>query len=78
LKSQSTTVYASWNGATTVASWQLLSGASATQLTPVSTTPKAGFETAIATPSAAFYAVRALSAAGKVLAASKAVAATAG
>jgi hypothetical protein len=29
------TVYASWNGATTVASWQLLTGTSATQLTAV-------------------------------------------
>lgn len=78
LLTRQTTVYASWNGATTVASWQLLSGSSATQLTPASTTPKAGFETAIAAPGAAFYAVRALSAAGKVLGTSKAVAATAG
>jgi hypothetical protein len=67
-------VYASWNGATTVFSWQLLSGSSAAHLTAISTTPRSGFETTIATPAAAFYAVRALSASGKVLATSKVVA----
>jgi hypothetical protein len=68
------TAYASWNGATTVASWQLLSGPAATQLTPVSTTPRSGFETMIPASSAAFYQVRALSASGRVLATSKVVA----
>ena len=71
------TVYASWNGATTVASWQLLTG-SANALHPVSTTPKTGFETTIPAPSAAFVEVRALSASGRVLATSKAMAPTAG
>jgi Arylsulfotransferase (ASST) len=61
------TVYASWNGATTVDSWQLLTGASATQLTPVSTTPRSGFETTIPAPAAAYYQVRALSASGHAL-----------
>ncbi len=75
---QTTTVYASWNGATSVASWQLLSGSSATKLSPVSTTPKAGFETAIPTSGGAFFQVRALSATGKVLGTSSAVAPTAG
>jgi hypothetical protein len=73
-----TNVYASWNGATTVASWQLLTGPSATQLTAVSTTPKTGFETTITAPASAYVQVRALSASGKVLATSKAVAPTAG
>jgi hypothetical protein len=73
-----TAVYASWNGATTVASWQLLTGPSATQLTPVSTTPRSGFETTIPAPAAAFYEVRALSSAGHVLGTSKAVSATSG
>jgi hypothetical protein len=73
-----TSVYASWNGATTVASWQLLTGSSATQLTAVSTTPKTGFETTIPAPAAAFVQVRALSPSGKVLATSKAVAPTVG
>ncbi len=68
-----TAVYASWNGATTVASWQLLSGASATHLNPVSTTPKGGFETVIPATAAPFLQVRALSASGKVLGTSKAV-----
>ncbi len=72
------TVYASWNGATTVASWQLLTGASSDHLSPVSTTPRTGFETTIPAPAAPFYAVRALSPSGKVLASSKAVAATSG
>ena len=45
-----TAVYASWNGATTVASWQLLTGSSAAHLTAVSTTPKSGFETVIPAP----------------------------
>jgi outer membrane protein assembly factor BamB len=67
------TVYASWNGATGVAAWQLLSGTSASRLTPVSTTPRSGFETMISAPAAAFFQVRALSAAGKVLGSSKVV-----
>lgn len=68
-----TTVYASWNGATTVASWQLLAGSSGKQLAPVSTTPRGGFETTIPAPAAAFFEVRALSAAGRVLGTSKPV-----
>ena len=71
------TAYASWNGATTVASWQLLTGPTAAQLSPASTTPRSGFETAIPATAAAFYAVRALSASGRVLGTSKAVAPTA-
>jgi hypothetical protein len=73
-----TTVYASWNGATGVASWQLLTGPSASQLTAVSTTPRTGFETTIPSPTAAFVQVHALSPSGRVLATSKAVAPTVG
>ncbi|MGA2320956.1 MAG: arylsulfotransferase family protein [Solirubrobacteraceae bacterium] len=74
-----TAVYASWNGATAVASWQLLTGASAGHLAPVSITPRSGFETVIGAPAAAaFFQVRALSASGKVLGSSKAVAPTSG
>ncbi len=47
------TVYASWNGATQVARWELLGGASATQLKPVSTKPRSGFETSFSIPSSA-------------------------
>jgi hypothetical protein len=68
-----TAVYASWNGATTVTAWQLLTGSSPSGLKAVSTTPKDGFETTIPAPAATFVQVRALSASGKVLASSKAV-----
>ncbi len=61
-------VYASWNGATEVASWRVLAGPSPTQLTPVASAAKSGFETTIATPGpAAYVAVQALSSAGAVL-----------
>ena len=66
-------VYASWNGATTVSSWQLLTGSSKGHLKSVSTTPKSGFQTTIPAPPAAFYQVRALSASGRVLASSKVI-----
>jgi Arylsulfotransferase (ASST) len=38
-------IYASWNGATEIASWQLLEGASAADLRRTQTLPRAGFET---------------------------------
>ncbi|HEV2974838.1 MAG TPA: MFS transporter [Solirubrobacteraceae bacterium] len=43
-----TTVYASWNGATEVASWRVLAMSSAGRLTAVASAAKSGFETAIA------------------------------
>ncbi len=68
------TVYASWNGDTRTASWRVLAGPSATQLTPVSSAPRDGFETAIATPVGEGYvAVQALGAAGEVLGTSAAI-----
>ena len=61
----------SWNGATNVASWRVLGGASATTLAPVATAPKAGFQTTIAVPAgAAYVAVQALDSSGGVLATS--------
>jgi Arylsulfotransferase (ASST) len=66
-------VYATWNGATTVSFWQVLGGASATHLKPVSTKPRSGFETSIPVARANFFQVRALSASGRVLATSKVV-----
>ena len=42
-----TTLYASWNGATAVASWQASVGPTSGQLQPVAVTPRSGFETAI-------------------------------
>ncbi len=44
-----TTVYASWNGATEVASWRVLAGATAGgRMTAVASAARSGFETAIA------------------------------
>ena len=64
------TVLASWNGATAVASWQLLAGPSRASLTTVATTPKTGFETRISTQATTYVDVRALSSSGQVLATS--------
>jgi len=62
-------VYASWNGATDVATWQLLSGASDGELAPVTSAPSIGFETAIPARTAldARVAVRALDSSGAPL-----------
>jgi outer membrane protein assembly factor BamB len=63
--------YVSWNGATSVASWQLRTGSSAAHLSTASSTPRSGFETVIPVPPSGFVQVRALSASGKLLAISK-------
>lgn len=61
-------VWASWNGATEVARWQVLAGADPAALAPVATQPRDGFETAISIPDrGAYVAVRALAADGTVL-----------
>jgi hypothetical protein len=63
-----TTVYASWNGATTVASWEVLAGASAKTLAPTASGGKSGFESSISVHGKpAYLAVQALGAAGEVL-----------
>lgn len=68
------TVYASWNGATEIASWRVLAGPNPAQMSPVASAPKSGFETAIAIPGQApDVAVQALNAAGAVLGTSPAV-----
>jgi hypothetical protein len=60
--------YASWNGATSVAQWRLLGGASPHALAPLAAVPRSGFETAIAVPTTSRYlAVQALDAQGQVL-----------
>ncbi|HEY0517516.1 MAG TPA: arylsulfotransferase family protein [Solirubrobacteraceae bacterium] len=65
---------ASWNGATEVASWRVLAGASAGSLAPVASAPKKGFETTISAPSAGPYAqVQALDAAGNAIGSSAVV-----
>lgn len=62
------TVYASWNGATVVASWRVLAGTTANQLHTVATARKHGFETAIPVTGAdTIYAVQALDGSGKLL-----------
>jgi hypothetical protein len=67
-------VAVSWNGATEVASWQVLAGASPSALAPVATAAKNGFQTSIAVPAAGPYvAVRALSASGATIATSATV-----
>jgi hypothetical protein len=67
-------VYASWNGDTRTASWRVLGGPSAGQLTEVASASRTGFETPVAVPTAeAFVAVQALNAAGEVLATSRTI-----
>ena len=64
------TVYASWNGATLVASWRVFTGASPRSLKPVAQAPRSGFETAVALPAGTtgkYASVQALGAAGQVL-----------
>ena len=64
------TVYASWNGATLVASWRVLVGATAGNLEPVAAAPRRGFESAIPLPAGTagrYLTVQALDAGGRVL-----------
>ena len=68
------TVYASWNGATRVASWRVLAGNSPGTLKSVGTYAAQGFETAIRAPTTAHYIeVQALSSTGAVMRASRVV-----
>jgi hypothetical protein len=58
-------VAVSWNGATNVASWQVLGGASAATLAPVAKAAKTGFQTTISVPvGSAYVAVQALDSSG--------------
>lgn len=63
------TVYVSWNGATEVASWQVLAGDTADDLEPAGEpVPREGFETAIPVDvEASWYSVSALDAAGNLI-----------
>lgn len=68
------TAYVSWNGATEVASWQILAGRDVVHLEPVAEERRDGFETEIAfTTEAAFVQARALNERGAVLGSSRAV-----
>ncbi len=62
------TVYASWNGSTATVAWELLAGATPRTLSPVTTAPRTGFETALPSPTVGpFFQVRAIGAGGAVL-----------
>ena len=66
--------YVSWNGATEVASWQLLVGEANDDLGAVATVKKSGFETAIPLPDHGTYvAVQALDADANVLKVSRTI-----
>ena len=68
------TVYASWNGATEVAAWQVLAGPGTSRLQPVGSAPREGFETAISVRAVGPYvAVKARDGSGRVLGTSAAV-----
>jgi hypothetical protein len=71
-KSGKTTVYASWNGATEVAKWNVLAGSSSSSLKMVASHSRTGFETAIKlSKSYADYEVQALDSSGHLLGTSK-------
>jgi hypothetical protein len=62
------TVYASWNGATELAYWDVLAGSSSAPLKPVARSARTGFETAIGvTSTGPYYAVVGLDSAGAEL-----------
>jgi hypothetical protein len=68
------TIYASWNGATEVAAWQVLVGPGPDRLKPAGSASRDGFETAITVRAAGPYvAVQAKDSSGRVLGASKTV-----
>jgi arylsulfotransferase ASST len=66
-------VYVSWNGATNVARWQILGGTRASDLLPVRTVPKGGFETSAPAPTSPLIAVRALDSRGRHLGLSRVI-----
>src|SRR5215212_241109 len=61
-------VYASWNGATEVSSWEVLAGPRQDQIEPLGSVPRNGFETAMSVQSPHPYvAVRAKDRSGRIL-----------
>jgi hypothetical protein len=70
----STLLYVSWNGATEVTAWRLLTGPRPTALQPTATVPRSGFETQLSPGLTTGYAaVIAVDASGRPLGQSKAV-----
>jgi len=67
-------VYASWNGATEVASWEVLAGSGPERLEPAGSAPRKGLETAITfRTDEPYVAVKAKDRSGRVLGASRAL-----
>jgi len=67
-------IYASWNGATEVATWQVLAGASPEELAPLGSAPQQGFETVITVHTTEPYVgLNAMNGAGTVLGSSRAI-----
>src|SRR5215207_7755487 len=67
-------VYASWNGATEVTSWEILAGPSPDQLKPVGSAPRDGFETLVSVHTTEPYvAAQAKDASGELLGTTKPV-----
>src|SRR5947209_6799832 len=62
-----TIAFVSWNGATQIASYEVLAGRSARSLAPVGRAGRRGFETAITVSGGPFFEVRALDARGRTL-----------
>ena len=63
-----TAVFASWNGATDVASWRVLAGSDPASLSARARMPDSGFESTVTFPGAyAYVAVQALGAKGQLL-----------
>jgi len=61
-------LYASWNGATEAATWEVISGPSPNRLEPLGSVPRDGFETAMLVQSShSYFAVRAKERSGGVL-----------
>ena len=66
--SDATLVYASWNGATAVAAWEVLDGTDPSDLRPIGIAKNAGFETIIhAAPGPSYVLARALDVHGNEL-----------
>ena len=62
------TIYASWNGATEVTTWQVLAGSAPDQLEPLASAPRQGFETVITVRTTESYVgLNAMNGSGKVL-----------
>jgi hypothetical protein len=67
-------LYASWNGATEVETWEALAGPDPNELESVVTSPRHGFETTLTVrTSEPYFAVQAKSASGQVLGATRAI-----